>query len=120
MTRIAIYSAIFGGYDNYSPHVKQSIDCDMILFTDGSLKVELNEGSDIKVFKSTDDNTPNTMRGVFYRCCPFRVPELSNYDLLIYIDGNITITNADFLKDMIERNNIGQHSLSLSCHPYRD
>jgi hypothetical protein len=110
MGRVAFITAMYGGYEKSTkPCVKQivppeiSIDC--ICFTD-NVDTIINKGmwilDDVPYHKThkmseyegiNSTNTHPFMIAKFYKQQWHRIPRLQEYDLVIWIDGTIEITN---------------------------
>lgn len=81
--KIAIYTAIFGGYDELADPIFYDPSIDYIAFTDRDIKSKI--WSVIKIdskFSGTDSNR-------LYKFSPHKF--LDSYDYSIYIDGNVQI-----------------------------
>jgi len=93
--KIAIYTAIYGGYDSLKEQPVQSIACDYICFTDNpDLK------SDTWKIKVSDvANQHPRMKAKYFKIMSHDV--LPEYDLTVWIDGSAQILTTDFVKDLI-------------------
>tara|TARA_R110000764_G_scaffold24182_6_gene58517 strand:- start:578 stop:1258 length:681 start_codon:yes stop_codon:yes gene_type:complete len=82
--RIAVYTSIFGGYDNLHEN-QQIIDgVDYICFTDMDIKSDT-----WKIIKSTPIYSDPNRNAKKYKILPHRY--LSEYDCSLWVDGNILI-----------------------------
>lgn len=85
--KIAVITAIFGGIDKPKYFAPQSVECDRIVITEQNTPVPL-------------PNLPPRLQAKYFKLQPHRVwPE---YDIFVWIDGNIEITSPDFVKAMTE------------------
>src|SRR6056300_1141544 len=82
--KIAIYTSIFGGYDDLIDHQYQMDGVDYICFTDRDLESET-----WKVIKSTPIYNEPNRNAKKYKILPHRY--LKDYDYSIWIDGNIKV-----------------------------
>ena len=82
--RIAIYTSIFGGYDNLIDEQFQMYGVDYICFTDRDI-----ESKTWKVVKSTPIYNDSNRNAKKYKVLPHRY--LNDYDWSIWIDGNIKV-----------------------------
>jgi hypothetical protein len=108
--RIAFISAIYGAYESsLKPFVRQSIASDFICFTDLPETVPSNGWivdrtpyhETIQLPYDSPDSVNSLSRnrhpmnvGKFYKTAfPF-IPRLQHYDLVVWIDGNVVVTNS--------------------------
>jgi hypothetical protein len=82
--KIAVYTSIFGGYDNLIDDQFQMDGVDFICFTDRNI-----ESKTWKVVKSTPIYNDPNRNAKKYKILPHRY--LNDYDWSIWIDGNIKI-----------------------------
>lgn len=82
--KIAIYTSIFGGYDDLIDDQYQMDGVDYICFTDRGL-----ESENWKVIKSTPIYNDPNRNAKKYKILPHRY--LKDYDYSIWIDGNIKV-----------------------------
>lgn len=82
--RIAVYTSIFGGYDDLIDDQYQMDGVDYICFTDRDLESET-----WKVIKSTPIYNGPNRNAKKYKILPHRY--LKDYDYSIWIDGNIKV-----------------------------
>ena len=82
--RIAVYTSIFGGYDNLIEDQFQMEGVDYICFTDRDI-----ESKTWKVVKSTPIYNDPNRNAKKYKVLPHRY--LKDYDWSVWIDGNIKI-----------------------------
>ena len=112
--RKVIYTCITGGYDTLStPSVKYD-DYDYICFTDNP-----NLNSNVWQFRPIPSELLDldlTRQSKIIKICPHKY--LSEYDMSIYIDGNI---NLDFdLKEIIYPYIDDTHNVYVKRHPVRN
>lgn len=110
--KILIYSAIYGAYDSIKEQPAQEIPegstLDWIMYSDvpmpsNTWKNEVMERSEAIPM----------MKAKYFKLNPPK-----GYDLTIWIDGAITLTDSDFVMDILR--NIGDNPLLLMPHPHRD
>ena len=82
--RIAIYTSIFGGYDDLIDDQFQMDGVDYICFTDRDIKSKT-----WKVVKSTPIYNDSNRNAKKYKVLPHRY--LKDYDWSIWVDGNIKV-----------------------------
>jgi hypothetical protein len=82
--KIAIYTSIFGGYDDLIDDQYQMDGVDYICFTDGDIKSKT-----WKVVKSTPIYNDANRNAKKYKVLPHRY--LEDYDWSIWVDGNIKV-----------------------------
>jgi hypothetical protein len=69
MSRICIYTAIYGGYDDLKPIVDQDVPCDFVCFTDREL---VNPGGWQIFHVEMQENHPR-MRAKFFKLLSHRI-----------------------------------------------
>lgn len=85
--KIAVVTAIFGDMETPKPFVEQSVPCDRIVITEANSPFPL-------------PNLPPRLQAKYFKLQPHRVwPE---YDVFVWIDGNIEVKSPDFVKVMTE------------------
>lgn len=88
--KIAVITAIFGDMEQPKPFVEQSVPCDRIVITEANSPFPL-------------PNLPPRLQAKYFKLQPHRVwPE---YDVFVWIDGNIEVKSPDFVKVMTENLN---------------
>ena len=111
-TKIVIYTALFGDYDELLEPVERFDNCDFICFTDNeNLKSDL---WDIKVVEKVD--LPLNMMNRRYKLFPHEY--LAEYKYSIYIDANIRVNqDITFLiqKYLMNTNKF----IAIPRHPHR-
>jgi hypothetical protein len=95
--KVLILSANIGGFDSQKQHIEQDIECDFKTVTD--------------IGGSFDDRTIGKMVKMNIH------GHFPDYEIIIWIDGNVTITNPSFARMMVER--LETHDIAISNHPYR-
>lgn len=90
--KICIYTAVCGNYDHVVQPVPQSVPCDYKLFDDTVPRAARN----------MPDKLTSLMRAVWLRLFPFDIPELDEYDVLIYIDGNVDIKDPHLVARLLK------------------
>ncbi|PID70906.1 MAG: hypothetical protein CR985_02535 [Flavobacteriales bacterium] len=100
--KIIVYTAIFGKYSGLIKQPKYK-NVEYICYTDQNLKS--NIWKIIKVKPPVKNDATRSNR--FYKLLPHR--HLSNYDISVYIDGNILITKdiTNLVFDILKNNSFG-------------
>lgn len=96
LPRIAIYTAIFGQYDSLKRQTFQSPSVDFLCFTDTTVQDPQNW----RVINVPSQGNAR-LQAKYYKLLPHLVPELQNYDAVIWIDGTVQITRDDFAEWML-------------------
>lgn len=99
--KIAVITAIFGGKDTPKPFPAQSVECDYYCFTEANSPVPL-------------PNLPDRLKAKYFKLQAHRV--LPGYDAYVWIDGNIEVKSADFVKVMTE----GLDGIRIQRHHERE
>lgn len=98
--KIAVVTAIFGDMEQPKPFVEQSVPCDRIVITEANSPFPL-------------PNLPPRLQAKYFKLQPHRVwPE---YEVFVWIDGNIEIKSPDFVKVMTEN----LHGIRIQRHHER-
>lgn len=107
--RIAFITANYGKYEaTCKPYPRQTIPCDFICFTDASASVangwEIDQTpyhlthpsplDDGVCLNSVHTNTHTFNIAKYYKQAFQNIPRLKSYDIVIWIDGTIQITNS--------------------------
>jgi hypothetical protein len=117
-TKVCVYTAVFAGYDRICEHVPQTVDCDFVVFTDDKSNVPAAQFRVIIKIDPGDQTSPILKNG-WLRLFPFDIPELNDYEILIYIDANVRICDPTFVQQILQRyEEIGDFDLMLSEHPW--
>lgn len=94
--KIAVYTSIFGGYDELHEDQLQMDGVDYICFTDSDIKSKTwNIVKSTPIYKDPNRNAKK------YKILPHRY--LSEYDYSVWIDGNILIVND--IRELVTKNN---------------
>jgi len=88
--KIAVITAIFGDMEQPKPFCPQSVPCDRIVVTEQNSPFPL-------------PNLPPRLQAKYFKLQPHRV--WPQYDTFVWIDGNIEVKHADFVKIMTENLN---------------
>ena len=130
--RIAIYTAIFGHYDDLKEPAAQEIDCDFFCFTDAPplhdtawriVRVRpdprLHPRMQAKRYKVMSHEVFPGGRLAF-RYDPFAPLRFSRrrYDATIWVDASLSVFSARFARDIA--NCIAKTSWAMFAHPDRD
>ena len=124
--KVAVYTTIFGKYSYLYPMPKQSVPADYFCLTDnfevehGTVFGQPGEGEQWKNipldFPSAD--LPHRTRAKFFKLFPWETPYLDQYEIVIFIDGSISVTSPDFIRFCID--SMGDSDMALYQHPQRD
>lgn len=112
--RIAVYTAIFGDFNDLKPVPKQTVDADYFCITD-------NPNTKAPGWKTIVVKTPRPdlhprIRAKFYKIFPWECNEIAGYPISIYFDGSIKIESSQFVEHCLA--NLWQDML-LYKHPER-
>lgn len=102
---IAIYTAIYGDFDNIKSHCMQLEDTKFILYTD-----KYNNRIP-KKYKSLDTR----MQSKYFKIQPHKLKELKDCEYSIWIDGACIIISPYFASFMVEQ--LGNKNLAVFQHP---
>jgi hypothetical protein len=124
VAKICFITAIYGNYESYcKPFVKQSVETDFICFTDCSTipsngwiidntpyHYENPSPLDNGTYVNSFSNNTHTFNIAKYYKQSFRcIPRLSDYDVIVWLDGTIEITNpitSSWILENIKENKI--------------
>ena len=110
MERVAIYTAIFGGYDTLREQPAMP-GVDFVCFTDNRTL----HAPGWRVVHAPRKGHPR-MAAKFFKMLPHRV--LPRYHQTIWIDGGVQLQRTDFAA--VALNAMDDHGLGLFRHPVRD
>jgi hypothetical protein len=110
--KVAIYTCVTGGYDTISKLNEIDADVDYICFNDGNVVVP-EPWVDVRL--SLHLNEKDLNRHV--KILPHLYPQLAGCDLLIYVDGSVSIVGSivDFCSEILAR----EGSFFVFDHPNR-
>jgi len=94
--KIAVYTSIFGGYDELHDNQYKMDGVDYLCFTDSDIQSDTWDV--IKSIPIYDDPNRNAKK---YKVLPHRY--LSEYDYSVWIDGNILVVND--IRDLVTQHN---------------
>lgn len=131
--RIAIYTAIFGGYDDLKAPVEQDVDCDFFCFSD--TKFASHVGSWRPIWVPTDPDLHPRLQAKRFRIMSHEVfPRgklalkyaaktgllfgFKQYDATIWCDGNFKIKSATFARAVSEL--VTEKEIAVFVHPDRN
>lgn len=130
--KVAVITAIFGNYESsLKTPAKQTVDTDYYCFTDNANIIASDDWKIITepyhVTHNEDDNYLNSLRtnkhtfmiAKYYKCHFNKIPILNNYDIVIWIDGTIKITDPKCIETCINIINEG-HSVITMDHDWRN
>lgn len=98
--KIAVITAIFGDMEQPKPFCPQSVECDRIVITEQNTPFPL-------------PNLPPRLQAKYFKLQPHRV--WPQYDVFVWIDGNIEVKHPDFVKVMTEN----LHGIRIQRHHER-
>lgn len=105
--RIAVVTANFGHFDSIKEIPRQTIDFDRFYFTESNSPFP---------FHTID----NRLRAKYFKICPHKVPGLQDYDVFVWVDGNIQIKSTHFLETITNALQGEPYShFAISPHPTR-
>lgn len=111
--KIAIYTGIYGAYDNICEPLFVPDNCDFIIFTDQ----QIDSNSAWKKRNVQDDlfnKMNNLQKNRYVKMNPHKI--LEDYDYSVYIDGSVFAV-ADFTEFI---NRIGKYGFSMHMHSSRN
>jgi hypothetical protein len=135
--RVAFITAIYGGYEStIKPFVQQTIPSDFICFTDFIDTIPSNgwilDRTPYHELIPLPYDTPNKVNSFsrnshpfnfckFYKTAFHLIPRLQKYDLIIWIDGTVVITNSTVAETLLRlaESESGEASLAAIEH-WRD
>jgi hypothetical protein len=131
--KIAIYTAIFGGYDELKPPVPQDVDCEFLCFSDAALPKTVGAWQTIRVnrdqaihprmrakwFKLMPHEVfPGGRLGWKFSLCAGRIFDRPQYGATIWCDGSLRIKGPTLARDIAEL--VKDGSIAVFKHPDRD
>ncbi len=123
MSRVCVYTAIYGDYDTLKPMPEQDVACDYVCFTDNSALANPGRWKINRVRRPADEH-PRISARFFKTLHPriFRRGRLRmfgpRYDHTVWIDGSIRVKSASFVREFIRH--IGSSGWSMFVHPDRN
>lgn len=125
--RVCVYTAICGGYDDLKPQPQQTIPCDFVCLTDGTVDTPVTPWRLVHLDQDSTQASPR-FQAKFPKVLPHIVFEdLSKergvgrtepYDITIWIDGSIQILRPDCVEQLIDH--LGESGMAAVVHPERD
>jgi hypothetical protein len=126
---IAIYTAVYGGYDVLKDPVQQDVDCDFLCFTDRPIETATrwrvvvrpvpalhHPRMQAKWFKLMNHKIfPNGRLGLRYGR---RLQERRRYDATIWVDASLSIRGGAFAREVSCLTRDG--AVAVYAHPDRD
>jgi hypothetical protein len=119
--KLAVYSACFGDIDNVSHFVEENSVlcefCDVILFTDADAATFFQ--TEIKIIHIKTSGKYPRLDAKFFKVLPHRF--LSDYDVSIWIDSNMSATKASLLyMQKMENCNIATFEHNKRSYVYQE
>jgi hypothetical protein len=110
MSKVLLYTSIFGAYDELLEVPAQSIAHDSKCYTDQDFQSVTWQVAKRRL--RFDNDTMLTSR--YYKIAPV----ITGYDSCVYVDGSFQIGNPRFLEFMLD--NLSGHNIVFFKHPWRD
>jgi len=92
--KIAVITAVFGGMDKEKPFCPQSmpegVTVERFFFTEANSPIPL-------------PNLPPRLQAKYFKTQSHHIPALQEYDIHVWIDGNIEVTHRDFVYTLCYR-----------------
>mgnify|MGYP000066526481 CR=1 FL=1 len=89
--KVAVITAVFDGMDKEKPFCEQSLPegfvCDRFFYTEDNSPVPL-------------PNLPPRLQAKYFKTQSHHIPALQGYDIHVWIDGNIEVTNKGFIASL--------------------
>jgi hypothetical protein len=101
--KITLISANIGGIDDHKIQPAQTVPATHHYFTDEN-----------SPFPFRDIN--NRLAGKYFKMCTHKI--LPEYDIYIWVDGNIQIKSKQFVSFLVS--SLGDKDISISKHPFRE
>ena len=130
--RVAFITAIYGGYEaTIKPFARQTIPADFICFTDLPDSIPSNGWivdrtpyhqtiplpyDSPHYVNSFSRNSHPFNLSKFYKAAFHLIPRLQHYDLVVWLDGTVMITNSTVAETLLRLADSGQASLSVFEH----
>ena len=103
--KIAVITANYGGIDQVHEIVPQNVPFDRFYYTEANSPFPMH-------------TIDNRLKAKVPKIIPHLIPELSEYDIFVWVDANVNIKSIDFLRKLITPVIHGA-SISISAHPVR-
>lgn len=130
--KVAFITAIYGNYElTCKPFVKQSIESDFFCFTDNEKIISngwkiitepyhlINNRPINKDFINDINNNRHSFNiAKYYKCSFYEIPILHEYDIVVWLDGTIEITNP--LTSFIIQQNLISNDIFTIRHEMRN
>ena len=116
--KVCLYTGVFAGYDSIVEHAPQTVGCDFVVFTEDGSNVPTSQFR-VVIKNNPGDQTSPILKNLWLRVFAFDIPELSDYEILIYMDPNARIRDTSFVEQILKQcGNAGDFDLMLSAHPW--
>jgi hypothetical protein len=123
-SKVACYTAVFGGYDSLKPHVEIE-GVDWIVFSDDAQlkdrddwQVETPERADSLYGKALLAAHPRLAAKVYKIVGSSLLDTLDDYDFSLWVDASHEVTSPAFVDEALA--DLGPDGFSLFSHPHRD
>ncbi len=121
--KIAVYTTIFGNYDQLKSLPTQTIEADYFCITDLENEITTHcanlpgeQWRMIPVAYPNNELSPR-MRAKYFKMFPWEVATLAGYETVIYIDSSIKVTSDQFVRFCVDS---CVNDMALYAHPQRD
>lgn len=112
-SRICIYTSCYGSYDNFFVPCRQSLPADIFFFGDVSPSTC---SKDLKICIRDSEFEDPRHSAKFFKLCPHDVPEISGYDISVWIDSSCHIFSKYFLEILLMAS---RAPIAMRSHPDR-
>ena len=110
--RVGVYTAICGGYDDLKPQPQQTIPCDFICFTDGTVEGPVAPWRIVQLDQNLIETSSPRLKAKLPKVLPHTVFEgfgkepafdkNQPYDITIWIDASIQILRPECVEQLID------------------
>ena len=96
--RICLYTSCYGGYDNFVAPCRQTLPADILFFGDAPPPAY---SKNLKICIHDSEFKDSRHSAKFFKLCPHEVPEISGYDVTVWIDSSCSIRSKYFLEMLL-------------------
>lgn len=112
-SRICVYTSCYGSYDNFLMPCRQTLPADMLFFGDAPPSAY---SKDLKICIYNSDFEDPRHSAKFFKLCPHDVPEISGYDITVWVDSSCHIRSRYFLEILLMAS---RGPIAMRRHPDR-
>ena len=112
-SRICIFTSCYGGYDNFLAPCPQTLPADTLFFGDVPPSA-CSKNLKICIHDSEFQDPRHSAK--FFKLCPHDVPDISGYEITIWIDSSCRIRSKYFLEILLMTS---RAPISMRVHPDR-